>query len=124
MDSSALHKELAVGEVASRSGLTVSAIRFYEATGLIGSWRSPGNQRRYPREVFRRVAVIKVAQRVGIPLDSIRDALRMLPNGRAPTPADWARLSAAWKVELNDRIETLTRLRDNLNDYIGCGCLP
>lgn len=123
LDPSALHKEIAVGEVASRSGLAVSAIHFYEAKGLIRSWRSPGNQRRYPREVLRRVAVIKVAQRIGIPLNSIRDALRLLPNGRTPTAADWARLSAAWKEELNGRIEMLTRLRDSLNDCIGCGCL-
>lgn len=122
-DPRALHMELSVGEVAARSGLAVSAIHFYEAKGLISGWRSAGNQRRYPREVLRRVAVIKVAQRIGIPLASIREALQTLPNGRTPTGADWAKLSAAWKAELNDRIEKLTRLRDNLNDCIGCGCL-
>src|SRR4030095_5409157 len=120
---STLRKELSVGEVASRSGIAISALRFYEAKGLIRGWRTAGNQRRYPREILRRVAVIKVAQRIGVPLDSIRTALRALPNERTPTAADWARLSAAWRADLNDRIETLIRLRDNLNECIGCGCL-
>jgi MerR family transcriptional regulator, redox-sensitive transcriptional activator SoxR len=103
--------------------VAVSAIHFYEAKGLINSRRNPGNQRRYPREVLRRVAVIKVAQRVGIPLASIREALMTLPAERTPTAKDWSRLSARWKAELSDRINKLTRLRDQLNSCIGCGCL-
>lgn len=116
-------KELTVGEVAARSGVAVSAVHFYESKGLIKSWRNQGNQRRYPREVLRRVAVIKVAQRVGIPLASIREALMTLPEGRTPTAADWSKLSAKWKAELNERITRLTQLRDQLNRCIGCGCL-
>lgn len=114
---------LTVGEVAQRSGVAVSALHFYEAKGLIKSLRSGGNQRRYPREVLRRVAVIKVAQRVGVPLASIREALATLPESRTPTGADWARLSARWRRELDDRIAKLTRLRDQLSECIGCGCL-
>ena len=113
----------AVGEVAARSGLAVSALHFYEAKGLIASVRSGGNQRRYPRSVLRRVAVIKIAQRMGLPLATIADALQALPEGRTPTVADWRRLSAAWREELDQRIATLTRLRDQLDGCIGCGCL-
>lgn len=116
-------RELTVGEVAERSGIAVSALHFYEAKGLISSHRNAGNQRRYRREVLRRVAVIKVAQRVGVPLAEIRRALQTLPEGQAPTAADWARLSASWKAELDVRIRQLERLRDQLNDCIGCGCL-
>lgn len=114
---------LTVGEVAQRSGLAVSALHFYEAKGLIASTRSDGNQRRYPRAVLRRLAVIRVAQRMGLPLALISDALSKLPEGRAPTVADWRRLSAAWRQDLDERIETLTRLRDQLDGCIGCGCL-
>ncbi len=115
--------ELSVGDVARRSGLAVSALHFYEAEGLIRSHRTAGNQRRYAREVLRRVAIIKVAQRAGIPLKTIREAFRALPQERTPTVADWARLSSAWKQELERRIDRLTRLRDQLNGCIGCGCL-
>lgn len=115
--------ELTVGEVAKRSGVAVSTLHYYEAEGLIRSWRNSGNQRRYAREVLRRVAVIKVAQRAGIPLASIGKALSELPDGRTPTAEDWKRLSAKWKADLNDRIERLTRLRDQLESCIGCGCL-
>ncbi len=118
-----IRKELSVGEVAARSGVAVSAIHFYESKGLIGSRRNQGNQRRYPRGVLRRVAVIKVAQRIGMPLAMISEALASLPQGRAPTAADWRKLSAAWKQDLNERIERMTRLRDNLSGCIGCGCL-
>jgi MerR family transcriptional regulator, redox-sensitive transcriptional activator SoxR len=121
--AAAIRKELTVGEVAARSGVAVSAIHFYEAKGLIRSRRNPGNQRRYPREILRRVAVIKVAQRIGMPLVTIREALATLPRGRTPTAADWKRLSALWKRGLDDRIERLTRLRDSLTGCIGCGCL-
>lgn len=115
--------ELSVGDVARRSGLAVSALHFYEAEGLIRSHRTPGNQRRYPREVLRRVAIIKVAQRACIPLKTIREAFKALPQERTPTVADWTRLSSAWKAELERRIDRLTRLRDHLNGCIGCGCL-
>ena len=116
-------KELGVGDLAERAGVAVSALHFYEAKGLIHSVRSGGNQRRYARSVLRRLAVIKVAQRVGMPLAAIAEALNALPSGRTPTVADWRRLSAAWKLELEERIRTLTQLRDQLDGCIGCGCL-
>ena len=115
--------ELSVGDVARRSGLAVSALHFYETEGLIRSHRTAGHQRRYDREVLRRVAIIKVAQRAGIPLKTIREAFKALPQERTPTVADWTRLSSAWKQELERRIDRLTRLRDHLNGCIGCGCL-
>ena len=114
---------LSVGEVAKRSGVAVSTLHFYETKGLIRSLRTEGNQRRYPRGVLRRVAVIKVAQRTGIPLASIQAALANLPQGRAPTAEDWAELSRTWRAELDDRIRRLAQLRDQLDDCIGCGCL-
>lgn len=114
---------LSVGEVARRAGVAVSALHFYETKGLIQSLRSAGNQRRYPRGVLRRVAVIKVAQRAGVPLAEIATALAALPDGRAPTAADWAAMSARWKADLEARIERLGRLRDQLSLCIGCGCL-
>ena len=117
------HRHLTVGEVSARSGVAVSALHFYEAKGLIDSFRSEGNQRRYPRDVLRRVAVIKAAQRVGIPLAEIRSALGALPSGRTPTTEDWRALSARWRADLDARIERLTRLRDDLDGCIGCGCL-
>lgn len=114
---------LTVGEVAARSGVAVSTLHFYESKGLINSQRNQGNQRRYAREVLRRVAIIKVAQRVGIPLADIRDALKALPKGRTPTAADWSQLSARWRGDLDLRIQQLTQLRDQLTGCIGCGCL-
>jgi len=114
---------MTVGEVAARSGVAVSALHFYEAKGLIKSWRNPGNQRRYARDVLRRVAVIKVAQRTGIPLAAIRKALKSLSGERTPTASDWKKLSVAWRSYLSHRIDRLTRLRDQLNGCIGCGCL-
>jgi MerR family redox-sensitive transcriptional activator SoxR len=118
-----IHTELTVGEVAARSGVAVSAIHFYEAKGLISSRRNMGNQRRYARDVLRRVAVIKVAQRSGIPLASIAAALASLPQGRTPTIKDWERLSAGWRAELDERIAKMMQLRDQLDQCIGCGCL-
>lgn len=115
--------ELTVGEVAGRSGLAVSALHFYESKGLISSLRSAGNQRRYPRSVLRRVAVIKVAQRMGVPLADIATALQALPAGRTPTAADWRRMSAQWRAGLQERIQILMQLRDQLDGCIGCGCL-
>src|SRR5579872_326679 len=122
-ESERIPLELSVGEVAKRSGIAVSTLHYYEAEGLIASWRSSGNQRRYAREVLRRVAVIKVAQRTGISLKEIREALATLPDKRTPTSEDWKRLSARWRAQLNDRIERLTRLRDQMDGCIGCGCL-
>lgn len=116
-------RELTVGEVAARAGVAVSALHFWEEKGLIQSRRSAGNQRRYAREVLRRVAVIKSAQSLGIPLSAIGEALAGLPDGRPPTVADWARMSAIWREELDRRIARLTCLRDSLTGCIGCGCL-
>ncbi|MCW7541737.1 redox-sensitive transcriptional activator SoxR [Aquabacterium sp. A7-Y] len=114
---------LTVGEVAARSGVPVSTLHFYETKGLIQSVRNAGNQRRYAREVLRRVAVIKVAQRIGVPLAEIGEALRELPDGRTPTAEDWNRLSARWRADLDERIRQLGLLRDQLSGCIGCGCL-
>ena len=121
--STTVAKELTVGELAVRSGVAVSAIHFYESKGLIRGWRTSGNQRRYPREVLRRIAVIKASQRVGIPLSAIRDALSSLPEARTPTAEDWGVLSERWRADLDDRITRLTKLRDELTSCIGCGCL-
>lgn len=115
--------ELSVGQVAERSGVAVSALHFYEAKGLIHSVRTAGNQRRYSRDTLRRIAVIRVAQRVGMPLATIREALDTLPDSRVPTRSDWSRLSAAWRDELEQRIAHLTLMRDTLDQCIGCGCL-
>ncbi|MBB5076045.1 redox-sensitive transcriptional activator SoxR [Nonomuraea endophytica] len=116
-------KELTVGQLSERSGVAVSALHFYETKGLIDSRRTTGNQRRYSRDTLRRVAFIRLAQRIGIPLKTIKDALAELPEERTPNREDWAKLSAAWRTELDDRIEQLQRLRDDLTDCIGCGCL-
>jgi MerR family redox-sensitive transcriptional activator SoxR len=116
-------RTLSVGEVAARAGVAVSALHFYESKKLIASERSEGNQRRYRRGVLRRVAVIKAAQRVGIPLDEIKAALDSLPPDRPPTADDWASLSAGWRDDLNKRIAELEALRDHLDSCIGCGCL-
>ncbi|MFC7384461.1 redox-sensitive transcriptional activator SoxR [Sphaerisporangium rhizosphaerae] len=115
--------QLTVGELSERSGVPASALRFYERQGLIHSGRTAGNQRRYTRDTLRRVAFIRASQRVGIPLATIRDVLALLPEGRTPTRADWARVSQCWREDLNARIEQLERLRDRLADCIGCGCL-
>jgi MerR family transcriptional regulator, redox-sensitive transcriptional activator SoxR len=115
--------ELTPGELADRSGVAISALHFYERQGLLGSRRTSGNQRRYPREALRRVAFIRMSQRLGIPLARVRAALATLPDDRVPTSKDWARLSAGWREDLDQRIVHLQRLRDNLADCIGCGCL-
>ncbi|MBR8745506.1 redox-sensitive transcriptional activator SoxR, partial [Nocardiopsis sp. MG754419] len=116
-------KELTVGQVAERSGVAVSALHFYERQGLIHSRRTTGNQRRYHRDTLRRVAFIRISQRVGLPLARIRQALERLPENRTPTRDDWAAVSAQWRDELDTRIEQLIRLRDDLTGCIGCGCL-
>ena len=116
-------QELSVGEVAERSGVAISALHFYEREGLITSRRTAGNQRRFRREVLRRLALIRIAQRVGIPLADIRSALDGLPGGRTPTRADWEALSERWRAELDERIHRLQQLRDDFSGCIGCGCL-
>jgi MerR family redox-sensitive transcriptional activator SoxR len=114
---------LSIGEVAERSGVPHTALRFYEERGLIASERTAGNQRKYRRAVLRRLAFIRTAQRVGLSLEEIHAALAALPDGRTPTKSDWARLSHAWRRELEARIDALSRLRDKLTVCIGCGCL-
>lgn len=114
---------MTIGEVAERTGVAVSALRFYDAEGFIASVRSPGGQRRFPREVLRRIAFIRVAQTIGLTLEEIRQALATLPQGRTPTKADWARLSRTWRPRLDAQIALLERLRDQLTSCIGCGCL-
>ncbi|WP_055569424.1 redox-sensitive transcriptional activator SoxR [Streptomyces atriruber] len=116
-------KEATIGELAARSGVAPSALRFYEAEGLIKSRRTPGNQRRYSRDTLRRVAFIRTSQQLGMPLATIREVLALLPEDRTPNRADWARISACWREDLDTRIRTLQRMRDNLTDCIGCGCL-
>lgn len=114
---------LTIGQVASRAGLAPSALRFYEAEGLIRARRSGGGQRRFHRDVLRRIAFVRVAQRVGLTIGEVRDALATLPAERTPTKEDWARLSRGWKPRLDEQIATLERLRDRLTSCIGCGCL-
>lgn len=116
-------QELSPREMSLRSGVAVSALHFYEREGLITSRRTSGNQRRYSRDMLRRVAFIRMSQRLGIPLARIREAMATLPADRTPTSKDWARLSAAWRADLDERIVHLQRLRDNLAGCIGCGCL-
>lgn len=114
---------LAVGELAARSGVAVSALHYYESRGLIHAARSAGNQRRYPRAALRRVAFIRAAQQLGVGLAEIGEALAQLPEQRTPTKADWARLSSHWRAQLDARIAALQALRDRLDGCIGCGCL-
>ncbi|MGA8115929.1 MAG: redox-sensitive transcriptional activator SoxR [Actinocatenispora sp.] len=116
-------KELTVGELSARSGVAVSALHFYERQRLITSRRTSGNQRRYRRDALRRVAFVRIAQRVGIPLSDVADVLALLPDGRTPTRDDWQRISQRWQAELDERIRQLHQLRDDFTDCIGCGCL-
>ncbi len=122
-DTATSSSELTVGQLAARSGVAVSALHFYEAKGLIRSRRTAGNQRRYSRDTLRRVAFIRISQRVGLSLNAIREALAQLPDERTPTRQDWERLSRVWRQELDERIAYLLQLRENLTDCIGCGCL-
>lgn len=115
--------ELAVGAVAERSGVPVSTLHFYEQKGLVRSRRTTAGHRRYPRHVLRRLAFIRVAQRVGLSLEQIRAALDTLPEDQGPSQEDWQRLSAAWRPMLDERIRLLEALRDQLDGCIGCGCL-
>lgn len=118
-----LKKDLTVGEVARRSGIAVSTVHFYEGKGLIESWRTGGNQRRYPRAVLRRIAIIRVAQRAGIPLAEMQAALARIPQDHVPTAKDWREFAAHWRTMLDQRITSLTQLRDQIGSCIGCGCL-
>ncbi|WP_269306089.1 redox-sensitive transcriptional activator SoxR [Aeromicrobium sp. HA] len=114
---------LTPSQVAERAGVAVSALHFYEREGLLTSTRTAGNQRRYTRDVLRRIAFIRTSQRVGISLAEIREALASLPTDHAPSKADWSRLSRRWRRSLDERIARLERLRDDLDGCIGCGCL-
>jgi MerR family redox-sensitive transcriptional activator SoxR len=114
---------LTVSEVANRSGFAASALRFYEREGLLAAERTSGGQRRYERNVLRRLAFIRAARNVGLSLDEVAAALATLPDARTPTKADWSRLSQLWRARLDDQIYALTRLRDGLDSCIGCGCL-
>ncbi len=116
-------RELSIGELATRSGVATSALRFYEAEGLITSRRTDGNQRRYDRPTLRRVAFIHAGRSAGISLAAIKDCLATLPDDRTPTRRDWERLSRAWRRDLDERINALEGLRDRLTSCIGCGCL-
>lgn len=112
-----------VGKVADRCGVKISTLHFYEEKGLISSWRNPGNQRRYQKDVLRRVSVIKAAQKVGVSLENIKKALSTLPNNRTPDTKDWEVLSRQWRNDLDAKITYLEKLRDSLTGCIGCGCL-
>ncbi|MFC4149391.1 redox-sensitive transcriptional activator SoxR [Micromonospora mangrovi] len=114
---------LTIGQLAARSGVAPSALRYYERLGLIRADRTGGNQRRYARSELRRVAFIRISQQVGVSLDEIRAALDSLPASRTPTAADWAELSTAWRDRLEEKIRLLGKLRDDLEGCIGCGCL-
>ena len=118
-----MSRELTVGQVAERSGLAVSALHFYEKKGLIRSHRTSGNQRRYDRDVLRRLAIVRMAQELGIPLSEVADALARVPLGHIPTAEDWRHMSELWYEKLDRRVTMLTRMRDELNGCIGCGCL-
>lgn len=115
--------DLSIGAVSERTGVAPSALRFYEAEGLIASERTDGNQRRYHRDVIRRVSFIRVAQQVGLTLEEIGEALDSLPGNRTPTAKDWERLSRTWRPRIDAQIGVLERLRDRLDVCIGCGCL-
>jgi MerR family redox-sensitive transcriptional activator SoxR len=118
-----MQAELTIGALGERAGVAPSALRFYEAEGLIHSARSPSGQRRFTRDTLRRVSFIRVAQQVGLSLDEIRTALKTLPENRTPNDKDWARLSKSWRPRLDAQIAMLERLRDRLDGCIGCGCL-
>lgn len=119
----ALSERLTIGALAARTGLAVSAIRYYEAQGLIAPWRNAGGQRRFARADLRRLSFVMIAQQFGFTLLQIRDLFATLPKGCTPTKADWAQISAGFRSSLDARIATLTKLRDNLDGCIGCGCL-
>jgi len=115
--------ELTIGALSERTGVATSALRYYEAEGLLHADRSEGGQRRYARDALRRVSFIRVAQQVGLSLEEIRESLASLPDGRTPNQRDWERLSNSWRPRLDEQIAMLERLRDRLDGCIGCGCL-
>ena len=119
----AINEGLSIGALARRTGLAVSAIRYYEAQGLIRPWRNAGGQRRFARADLRRLSFVMIAQQFGFSLPQIRAQLDLLPGGRTPTKADWRAISEGFRDSLDARIATLTKLRDNLDGCIGCGCL-
>lgn len=114
---------LTIGELAARSGVAASGLRYYERLGLIRAARTGGNQRRYEPATLRRVAFVRIATQVGLSLAEVRQALDSLPEARTPTRADWQRLSRRWRARLDEQITLLQRLRDDLTGCIGCGCL-
>lgn len=114
---------LPIGAIAARTGLSVSAIRYYEELGLVTSERSPGGQRRFVRAAIRRLSFILIAQKLGLILEEISEALSRLPDGRTPTAADWTKISTGIRTRINDQIAALERMRDRLDGCIGCGCL-
>jgi MerR family redox-sensitive transcriptional activator SoxR len=114
--------ELTIGEAADRCGVATSALRFYEDKGLISSWRTSGGQRRFSRDVLRRVAFIRAAQSVGLDLSEIRESLAELPEDRAPTKAEWEHFAQRWQPRLDRQIAMLEAIRDRLTACIGCGC--
>ena len=116
-------RELTIGELSERSGVSQSALRFYERQGLIAARRTDGNQRRYPSVTLRRVALVQAGRAAGVPLERVREALDTLPDGKQPTKRDWERLSSSWRRELDERIATLEAIRGRLTTCIGCGCL-
>jgi MerR family redox-sensitive transcriptional activator SoxR len=118
-----VESELTIGALSERTGVATSALRYYEAEGLIHASRSAGGQRRYHRDTLRRVSFVRVAQQVGLTLEEIREALASLPDSRTPTQKDWAKLSASWRPRLDAQIAMMERLRDRLDGCIGCGCL-
>ena len=118
-----MESPITIGALSERTGVAPSALRYYEAEHLIHSTRTDGGQRRYARDVIRRVSFIRIAQHVGLSLDEIREALSTLPESRTPTTEDWSRLSRQWRPRLDDQIAVLERLRDHLDGCIGCGCL-
>jgi MerR family redox-sensitive transcriptional activator SoxR len=115
--------EITIGDLSKRSGVSQSALRFYERQGLISAYRTDGNQRRYGRETLRRVALIQAGKAAGIPLEQIRAALETLPAGRVPRKRDWEQLSRSWRRDLDERIALLEAIRSRLTTCIGCGCL-
>lgn len=117
------HDLLTVTDVSRRSGYAASALRYYEDQGLIDATRSHGGRRRYERSVLRRLAFIRAASNIGLPLAEIREELDRLPRGRTPTKADWQRISRHWRTRIDEQIGALERLRDGLDSCIGCGCL-
>ena len=123
MSKKPVPSDLSVGELAARAGVPVSTLHFYEAEGLIRSWRNAANHRRYDRRELRRVAIIKVAQSVGVALSEIREVLDRLPRDRAVSARDWAEAAAPWREMLDERIALMTRLRDQMGHCMGCGCL-